>query len=276
MNALPTMVNLNRRGIQVDVLCPICKNEEEGVEHAILNCELAKAVWSKWRDNPGNFLESKCDMSDLALTIISQGTQCDLENFFGVAWAIWYHRHQLIFEASKTTADQVWGTTIRMVEDFKTANNSAAAGKEKQTRDWKPPPEGFFLINVDGAIPAKDGHSGIGIVIWDWESQIVAALSMPLSGKFAVEETEALAMEKGAILAFDLGLENVILEGDSLQTIYAVNKKDYRGMTGHIISGIIHEMSKFKMAEARHINRNGNKIAHELAQQAKRNGELKS
>ena len=38
------MVNLNKRGIQVDVLCSICKNEEEAVEHAILNCELAKAV----------------------------------------------------------------------------------------------------------------------------------------------------------------------------------------------------------------------------------------
>ena len=82
------------------------------------------------------------------------------------------------------------GTAIRMVEDFKTANNSAAAGKEKQTRDWKPPPEGFFLINVDGGILAEDGHSRIGIVIWDWESQIVAAISMPLSRKFAVQETE--------------------------------------------------------------------------------------
>ena len=30
------------------------------------------------------------------------------------------------------------------------------------------------------------------------------------------------------------------------------------------------------MAEVRHISRNGNKIAHELAQQAKRGGELKS
>ena len=106
-------------------------------------------------------------------------------------------------------------------------------------------------------------------------SQIVAAVSMPLSGKFAVEETEALAMEKGVILALELGLENVILERDSLQTIQAVKDKECKGMTGHIISGIP-EMSKFKMAEARHINRNGNKIAHELAQQAKRVGELSS
>ena len=83
------MANLNRKGIQVDVQCPTCKNEEEVVEHTILKCELAKAVWSKWSDGPGKFLESKCDISDLALTIISQGTQCDLENFFGVASANW-------------------------------------------------------------------------------------------------------------------------------------------------------------------------------------------
>ena len=163
-----------------------------------------------------------------------------------------------------------------MVEDFKTANNLSVVGKEKEIKEWRPPPEGIFLINVDGAIPAEDGHSGVGVIIWDWESQIVAAMSMPLSGKFAVEETEALAMEKGVILALELGLENVILERDSLQTIQAVKDKECKGMTGHIISGIIHEMSKFKMAEARHINRNGNKIAHELAQQAKRVGELRS
>jgi len=131
MNAIPTMVNLNRRGIQVDVLCPICKMEEEAVEHVILRCELAKAVWSKWSDGPGNILESRSDISDLALKIISQGTQRDLEIFFGVAWTIWYHRNQLIFEASTTTADQVWGTATRMVEDFQIANKSCATRKEK-------------------------------------------------------------------------------------------------------------------------------------------------
>jgi len=129
---------------------------------------------------------------------------------------------------------------------------------------------------VDEAIPAVNGHSGIGIVIWDWESQIVAAVSMPLSGKFAVEETEALAMEKGAILAVELGLENVILEGDSMQTVQAVKDKDCKGLAGNIISGIILELSNFRRAEVRHISRYGNKIAHELAQQAKRSGELKS
>ena len=48
---------------------------------------------------------------------------------------------------------------------------------------------------------------------------------MPLFGKFAIEETEGLAMGKGVILALELGLKNVILEGDSLQTIQAIKDR---------------------------------------------------
>ena len=73
-------------------------------------------------------------------------------------------------------------------------------------------------------------------------------------------------MEKGAILAMELGLENVILEGDSMQTVQAIKDIDCKGLAGNIISGIILEMSFCRMAEVRHISRNGNKIAHELAQ----------
>ena len=69
--------------------------------------------------------------------------------------------------------------------------------KQKETKDWawKPPPKDVYLINVDGAIPAMEGNSGIGVIVRDWNNQVVAALSMPLSGRFVVEETEAIAME---------------------------------------------------------------------------------
>ena len=58
----------------------------------------------------------------------------------------------------------------------------------------------------------------------------------------------------------ELGLENVILKGDSLQTIQTVKDRDCKGLADNIISSIILEMSKFKMAEVRQISRNSNKI----------------
>ena len=52
MNAIPTLTNLFKKGIQTEVTCPINKKEAESVEHAILRCDSAKAVWAKWIDCP--------------------------------------------------------------------------------------------------------------------------------------------------------------------------------------------------------------------------------
>ena len=82
MNAIPTMMNLNKRAVQTDAICPIYRKEVETVEHAILKCDLAKTVSSNWNDCPTRILECNCDISDLALAIISQGAQSDLEKLF--------------------------------------------------------------------------------------------------------------------------------------------------------------------------------------------------
>ena len=70
----------------------------------------------------------------MALSIISQGAQSDLEKLFGVAWVIQYYRNQLVYEANKTTVDQVWGTAICMIEDFKNAKNLLVTGKRDEVR----------------------------------------------------------------------------------------------------------------------------------------------
>ncbi|XP_050248722.1 uncharacterized protein LOC126695975 [Quercus robur] len=222
----------------MDVTCPICKKDPEAVEHAIIKCVSAKAVWAKWIDCPIRILDCSLDVTDLALILMNQGTQSDLEKFFGVAWSIWYNRNQVVNENGGAVAELVWGSAIRLIEDFK-----------------------------------EEGNSGIGVIIRDWNNQVVAALSKPLSGRFAVEETEAIAMELGIVLARELGLNQIILEGDSMQTVQAICSKDVWGVAGHIIHGILEGMNGFIYAEARYICRNSNKIAHELAQQAKRSGE---
>ena len=272
MNAIPTLTNLFKKGIQMDVTRPICKKDPETVEHAIIKCVSAKAVWAKWIDCPIRILDCSLDVTDLALNLMNQGTQSDLEKFFGVAWSIWYNRNRVVNE-NGAVAELVWGSAIRLIEDFKEANIQIIEKKGTKDRAWKPPPKDVYLINVDGAIPAKEGNPGIGVIIRDWNNQVVAALSKPLSGRFVVEETEAIAMEQGIVLAKELGLNQIILEGDSMQTVQAICSKDVWGVAGHIIHGILEGMNGFIYAEARYICRNSNKIAHELAQQAKRSGE---
>ena len=51
MDALPTMVNLQKRGIGVNDLCPCCGFESETLFHSIIKCEVARRVWDNWEDS---------------------------------------------------------------------------------------------------------------------------------------------------------------------------------------------------------------------------------
>ena len=75
-----------------------------------------------WDDCPISLLGNNMDIPDLAIEILHQGTQRDLEKFFGVAWRIWYNRNHVLYEANGTSEARIWGAAICMIEDFKEAN----------------------------------------------------------------------------------------------------------------------------------------------------------
>ena len=91
-----TMLNLNKRRVQVEPICPLCKDDIESIEHAIFKCDIACCVWKMWEDCPISMMDINRDVSDLAIEILHQGTQRDLEKFFGVAWRIWLNRNKVI------------------------------------------------------------------------------------------------------------------------------------------------------------------------------------
>ena len=102
IDVIPTMLNINKRGIQVNPICPLCNDGVESVVHAILRCKIASNVWRMWDDCPISLMGNNMDIPDLAMEILHQGTQKDLEKFFGVAWRIWYNRNQVLHEANGT------------------------------------------------------------------------------------------------------------------------------------------------------------------------------
>lgn len=81
-DAIPAMLNLNKRRVQVEPICPLCKDDIESVKHAIFKCDIA-CVWKMWEDYPISLMDIDRDVSNLAIGILHQGTQRDLEKFLG-------------------------------------------------------------------------------------------------------------------------------------------------------------------------------------------------
>ena len=104
---------------------------------------------------------------DLALCLLERGTQRDMEIFFGVAWVIWYNRNQIVYEGNGVSEDHIWETAIQMIKEFKGTRSWDINIPKRNEKAWTPPPVGFFKINVDGAVPSVNGHSGMGVIIRD-------------------------------------------------------------------------------------------------------------
>ena len=86
----------------------------------------------------------------------------------------------------------------------------------------------------------------------------------------SVEELEALACQRAISFAIEIGLQDVVFEGDS-RTIYSHLTSDVPCMTpfGHLIDDSRILASTLRNASFTHVKRDGNVVADKLAKLAK-------
>ena len=78
MNALPTFVNLQRKGVNICDICLACGMELESNLHIFVKCEVAKGVWRCWLDSLANLLNVNMNIIDIAVEIFESSTSSDL------------------------------------------------------------------------------------------------------------------------------------------------------------------------------------------------------
>ena len=102
-----------------------------------------------------------------------------------------------------------------LVEDFNSMNTIVKQPVPPRTQGWSPPIEGWYKVNVDGVLFREPSSCGIEVVIRNDQGQIMGAMSKKLNLPINAVEVEAKVFEEGLLLAGDLGLKQVILEGDA-------------------------------------------------------------
>ena len=107
------------------------------------------------------------------------------------------------------------------------------------------------------------------MVIRNGDGLVIATLSHPLNQAFKVVEIEALAVSRALEFAADIGLDNVILEGDSKVVTQALETKDV-GLAafGLLIRDACTLAGNFSDVSYSHTKRKSNKVAHSLVKLA--------
>ena len=268
MNALSTFVNLQRKGVNIYDFCPACGMEPESHDHVFIKCEVAKRVWRCWLDSPFDLLNVNMDIVDIAMEFLKSGTPSDLKFFFVVAWAIWHNRNTTVHEFTSQVPDQIWAFARNFILEFKRGLIACSQNLSQSEGKWLAPFTGVFKINVDGATSEVDRNSSVGVVIRDAAGKVHVACYKYLQGQYLVEEVEALAMECGLLLAKEHMLSKIVLESYALTVIANVTTAVTSGCLGHVYQWIRSLLSSFSSWKIKHVKRECNRVAHELAQYA--------
>ena len=110
---------------------------------------------------------------------------------------------------------------------------------QRMRQKWMPPGLGVYKLNFDGAIFEGSARAGSGVVVRDAEGMIIAALSQNIQLPSSVDLVEALAAWRAILFAQELCLAHVVVEGDSLKVITAINNpQKNRTQWDHVIEDI--------------------------------------
>ena len=125
-----------------------------------------------------------------------------------------------------------------MVREFWDANDQVQqrSVRRPQAR-WSPPPVGTYKANFDAALFEELHCAGLVVVYRDHSGHIIAALSQRIGLPHTVEMAEALATRRAMEFARELSLFDVILEGDCLRVVRALNASGgCNTLYGHVVN----------------------------------------
>lgn len=91
------------------------------------------------------------------------------------------------------------------------------------TVQWQAPPSGIIKVNWDAIVDKKNECIGLGIIAQDSEGFILAGHSSTQTICVDLTMAEAWIALQVVIFSKDIGLFDIILEGDAKQIVYEIH-----------------------------------------------------
>ena len=148
------------------------------------------------------------------ISLVGQWTK-SLELFAVVAWFIWNQRNKRRLNERGLSSEKILEVARLYLSDFQAKFQKKNVQQPKGSTKWRPPRDGMYKKNYDGAVFAESKEASIGIIIRDVKGLVISALAKKIRYLGSVEVLEALAARRAARFAVELGLSGSEFEGDS-------------------------------------------------------------
>ncbi|XP_030941915.1 uncharacterized protein LOC115966927 [Quercus lobata] len=187
-----------------------------------------------------------------------------------VAWCLWQRRNRLREHQHTWQLHEIGNKAKELVQEFWDVHH-----KEPQVLDqqphvrWSLPPVISYKANFDAALFEGTNQVGIGVVFRDHARNVMAALSQRVDSIKLVEVAKSLTARRAVVFARELSLFEVIIEGDYLCLIQALQGSGRcNTLFGHITNETKRLGGLLRHCHFQHVQQEGNRLAHGLARRA--------
>ena len=205
------------------------------------------------------------------MVIIDQVQEEKVARMVTIAWALWFNRNEIKLGGVRKAGKDVvrWATQYLEGYWLTIKREQPALVVIERVVSWLPPWANWFKINVDGAVFASQKAAGLGAIIRDDRGRVGAAMSKKVLVPLGALEAKAKAFVARLLLARDIGIQDVILEGDSLVIYNALCEASLPpSSVASVVLGMLDLCKEFRWIKFSHVKRKDNRLAHLLAKYA--------
>lgn len=225
--ALPTINQLNTRGMKLDPQCPRCGQAEETINHVLFTCPLCnndmeafKCMYLLILYNHHRWIACEINIGTVLELQKVQGLSLDQKlKPLWLLWHIWKSRNSYIFRGKRDSPTEVVIRAQADVNEWITnterAHNDPHTGIHHMTEQfWKRPPLGFIKCNFDAGFDSNTNIATGGWVIRDNDGRARSWGATRTHTAISPLEAEAQALLVAMHQTWIRGFHSIIFEGD--------------------------------------------------------------
>ncbi|PNT65173.1 hypothetical protein BRADI_4g38123v3 [Brachypodium distachyon] len=228
--SLPTSQEWARRQMATSSVCSLCNAATDSWRYSLLDCNMAKSVWSLHNDDV--ILPLYGDETDYPklwlMSLCRTLNQQDFVEVLVTLWAIrWAGRERFMKGSFRAQLGFAKNVAPRRVPSV-----SSSIPK------WIPPPAGLHKINVDAAVAKGLPKGAIATVCLNENGLYIGASAVVFDGLSDPEILESHACDEAISLVVDISAQRIKIASDCLNVIKEINGEKQFGPHAMIIRGI--------------------------------------
>ena len=211
-------------------------------------------------------------MIELMEYLLSRLSLQEMELFLVQARVLWNQRNKLLHGGKIQDPNMLCKRAVEYLEEYQNSQvNLRVDGVVRSIGDvWKPPPNSVFKLNFDTAVFVEAKRTGFGVIIWNDNGEVMAAMSVGGPHVSSSKEAELLACRKAVEFTTDARFSELVIEGDNSNVMKALSSSSVdQSLLGNVVDDVRHLVCGMHWVNLSCIRRGGNRVTHALAQHAR-------